>query len=316
MSAEFGLTWWGQRWIASLEALGRAYANRLPRGRNYARDGSVSELTVTSGLVTARVAGRRPTPYRVSLAIPTFTEAQWTAAAYALARQLRHAAALLGGQLPEDIDETLDSVGLSLFPSARQLATTCSCPDVANPCKHVAAVHYALAQAFDSDPFLLPALRGRDRPALLAALRAARTGAAVAEPGESRPTEGALPIAELVASGLFDAREDVAGIATHPREVIDPAAMVRRLGPPPGFESIDEMEGVVVAAAARAWRLALQDEDDPLLAALRERGSATTAELADALDWSATDVRLALRPLLDEGLVFRTGHAKTTRYHA
>ena len=82
--------------------------------------------------------------------------------------------------MPDDIDDTLAGCGLSLFPKAGDLATTCSCPDHANPCKHVAAVHYVLAQAFDDDPFLLPTLRGRDQHALLAALRAARTGAGAA----------------------------------------------------------------------------------------------------------------------------------------
>src|SRR5689334_10595490 len=141
-AAKFGLTWWGQRWIAALEQLGRAYANRLPRGRTYARNGSVTSLAVHPGLVTARVAGSRPTPYRVSIRLPAFTDPQWTAAAHALARQLRHATALLDGRMPEDIDETLDTVGLSLFPTARELTTSCSCPDAANPCKHIAAVHY------------------------------------------------------------------------------------------------------------------------------------------------------------------------------
>src|SRR5438034_10813820 len=99
MATKFGLTWWGQRWITALEALGRTYANRLPRGRTYARKGSVTDLTVAPGLVTARVAGSRPTPYRVSLRIPVFTDAQWTAASHALGRQLRPAAATLHGRI-------------------------------------------------------------------------------------------------------------------------------------------------------------------------------------------------------------------------
>ncbi len=230
--AQFGLTWWGQRWIAALETLGRAYANRLPRGRTYARNGSVTDLTVAPGVVTARVHGSRRTPYRVSLRIPTFTDPQWTAATHALARQLRHAAALLDGRMPEDIDETLDAVGLSLFPTARELATTCSCPDEANPCKHVAAVHYTLAHTFDADPFLLPALRGRDRITLLAALRAARTG--IAEPDPDEPTDGGgVPISTLSAATLFGAAGDLTTIPLRPDDTTDPDTPLRRLGPPP-----------------------------------------------------------------------------------
>jgi uncharacterized Zn finger protein len=316
-AARFGLTWWGQRWIAALETLGRAYANRLPRGRTYARNGSVSDLTIAPGVVTARVHGSRRTPYRVSLRIPVFTDPQWTAATHALARQLRHAAALLDGRMPEDIDETLDAVGLSLFPTARELTTTCSCPDEANPCKHVAAVHYVLAQTFDADPFLLPALRGRDRTALLAALRAARNGATGSRLDE--PTDdsgGGLPISTLPAASLFDATGDLAAITLRPEATSDPYATLRRLGPPPGFDSLDQLEAAVERAVQRARTLAHDDTDDPVLHTLRDLGSATTAELAAALDQPAADVRLALRTLVTDGVVFRTGHARNTKYHA
>lgn len=316
MATRFGLTWWGQRWIAALEALGRTYANRLPRGRTYARNGSVTELTVTPGQVTARVAGRRPTPYRVSLQLPVFTDAQWTAATHALARQLRHAAALLDGRMPEDIDETLDAVGLSLFPGPRELTTKCSCPDVANPCKHVAAVHYTLAQTFDVDPFLLPTLRGRQRRALLAGLRAARTGQAAQESDEATTADSGIPISAFSARSLFNSPGDLATIAVHPTEATDPGAVLRRLSPPPGLGSLTELENAVRQAATRAWRIAQDRDNDPLLEILREHGSATTVELATALGKPTTAVRLALRPLLAEGLVHRTGHAKSTRYHA
>jgi hypothetical protein len=258
--AKFGLTWWGQRWIAALEALGQSYANRLPRGRTYARRGSVTDLVVAPGVVTARVAGSRPTPYKVSLRIPVFTDPQWTAATHALAHQLRHAAALLDGRMPEDVDETLDAVGLSLFPGPRDLTTRCSCPDVANPCKHVAAVHYTLAQTFDADPFLLPTLRGRDRTALLAGLRAARTGEAAPGPGTPAPAGGGVPVRALSAATLFAARGDLGAIAAHPRAGTDPHAVLRRLGPPPGFDSLAGLAEAVGRAAERAWRLA-QDGD-------------------------------------------------------
>jgi uncharacterized Zn finger protein len=316
MATKFGLTWWGQRWIAALEALGRTYANRLPRGRTYARNGSVTQLTVTPGQVTARVAGRRPTPYRVSLQIPPFTDAQWTAATHALARQLRHAAALLDGRMPEDIDETLDAVGLSLFPGPRELSTTCSCPDVANPCKHIAAVHYTLAQTFDADPFLLPTLRGRDRKALLAGLRTARTGKAAQEPEQATAAGNGIPISEFSARSLFNSPGDLTTIAVHPTEATDPGATLRRLSPPPGLDSLTDLENAVRQAAIRAWHIAQDSHDDPLLEVLRERGSATTAELATALGMPATAVRLALCPLITEGLAHRTGHARSTRYHA
>ncbi len=218
---KFGLTWWGQRWIAALEALGAAYANRLPRGRTYARRGSVHDLTVAAGSVTARVAGSRPRPYRVSLGLPVFTDADWRRATVALAGQLRHAAALLDGQLPADVDEVFGGVGLSLFPHPGELSTRCSCPDAANPCKHVAAVHYVLAQTFDADPFLLPTLRGRDRTTLLAALRAARTGGEPTAADDDDRT-GDVALSALHAATLFDARADLAAIPLQPHPSPDP----------------------------------------------------------------------------------------------
>lgn len=318
MATRFGLTWWGQRWIGALEALGAAYANRLPRGRTYARKGTVSELVVAAGKVTARVAGSRPRPYRVRLGLPVFDEAGWKRATTALAGQLRHAAALLDGRMPEDVDEVLAGVGLSLFPRPGELATSCSCPDVANPCKHVAAVHYVLAQTFDADPFLLPALRGRDRASLLAGLRAARSGGAAAPEVATDDHPDGVPLAALVAPALFEARGELAAIAAHPRPSPDPTAVLRRLGAPPGFDPAGE-EALAEAArraTERAWQLASASDDDPLLAALRERGTATSRELGDAVGRPVGEVRAELRKLVDEGVVHRSGHAASTRYQA
>lgn len=314
MVTRFGLTWWGKRWIGALEALGAAYANRLPRGRTYARRGSVTDLTVAAGKVTARVAGSRPRPYKVGLALPVFSDADWSRVTTALAGQVRHAAALLDGQMPEDVDEVLGGVGLSLFPHPGELRTSCSCPDAANPCKHVAAVHYVLAQTFDADPFLLPQLRGRDRATLLAALRAARTGTAAVADDEEHPD--GVAVSALPARELFTARGDLAAVVVHPQQVPDPAAVLRRLGPPPGLDA-SAVSAAVCAAAERAWRLATASaDDDPLLAAVRERGSATSRELGDALGRPVAEVRAELRALAEAGLVQRTGHARATRYHA
>jgi uncharacterized Zn finger protein len=255
----FGLTWWGQRWIAALEALGALYANRLPRGRTYARKGAVSNLAVAPGTVTALVKGSRAQPYRVALTLPTFSDDVWQAVIATLADAIAHSAALLDGRMPDDIDEVMGDCGVSLFPRAGELQTRCSCPDVANPCKHVAAVHYLLAETFDSDPFLLPALRGRDRHALLAGLRAARAGDAAADPQIARSDEP-VRIDSLEARALWDAPGDLGAIRVRPARVSDPGALLRRLGPPPGALGAGDAEflceDAVAAAADLAWRLA------------------------------------------------------------
>jgi len=262
----FGLTWWGQRWTAALEALGATYDNRLPRGRTYARKGTVLDLAVAPGSVTAQVQGSRATPYRVSLRLPVFDEGTWQSITLALAGQIRHAATLLDGRMPEDIDGVLAGCGVSLFPRPGELRTRCSCPDVANPCKHVAAVHYVLAQTFDADPFLLPALRGRDRDALLAGLRTARAGGGVTE--VHAPDEiGAIELAGLSAQDLWTSAGDVSAIRVRPARSRDPSALLRRLGPPPGPLGLGDAEfaceDLIASAADLAWRLATANGEEP-----------------------------------------------------
>src|SRR5215472_10435625 len=170
---DIGETWWSQRFIAILESFG--FGSRLDRGRNYARRGQVLDLEVRRGVVDARVQGSRVRPYRVRLAVETLDEADWERAERAMAAKAVFAARLLAGEMPHEIEQTFAACRLSLFPtSASQLASSCTCPDAANPCKHVAAVFYLLAEAFDGDPFLVFAWRGRTREELLERLAALR----------------------------------------------------------------------------------------------------------------------------------------------
>jgi uncharacterized Zn finger protein len=256
MVTRFGLTWWGQRWIGALEALGAVYANRLPRGRTYARQGRVTDLVVRPGRVTAKVQGSRARPYRVTLTLPVFDDATWDAVVDALAGEVRHTAALLDGRMPDDVDEVLQACGVSLFPGARELSTSCSCPDAANPCKHVAAVHYTLAQTFDDDPFLLPRLRGRDRDRLLAGLRAHRAGTDEAAGDDLDTDRVPIAVADMVARELFTARAPLGDIDLRPRPAGDPTATLRRLGPPPAAGAIAaDLDDLVTDAATLAWRV-------------------------------------------------------------
>src|SRR5436189_4148771 len=140
----FSKTWWGKRWIKALEAFG--WSNRLSRGRSYARSGQVVDLEVLPGEVQAKVQGSQPKPYRVQIGLKELSEEQWQRAFEALASQAAFSAQLLAGEMPGEIDEIFAGAQASLFPvAAKDLVTACSCPDWANPCKHVAAVHYLLA---------------------------------------------------------------------------------------------------------------------------------------------------------------------------
>jgi len=165
-----GEQWWSRRFIEVLESLG--LASRLSRGRSYARSGQVLALDIGTGHVTASVQGSRPKPYNVRLTVVPLTTPQWVAVEEALAARAVFRARLLAGEMPAEIEDVFASCGTPLFPrTARDLDMTCSCPDWEVPCKHLAAVCYVLAEAFDDDPFAMLAWRGKGRDDLLSSLR-------------------------------------------------------------------------------------------------------------------------------------------------
>ena len=187
-------TWWSGRFIAVLESI--IVGGRLERGRNYARRGQVISMDVTAGLVSALVQGSRVQPYRVRIGLGAFGRPEWAAAEEALAASAWYSAKLLAGEMPEDIEDVFAELGLALFPaSAGELSMYCSCPDWEVPCKHIAAVFYLLAEAFDDDPFRILAWRGRDREDLLAGLHAARGRLAASQGGPAgAPVPGGVPV--------------------------------------------------------------------------------------------------------------------------
>nr|WP_320132983.1 SWIM zinc finger family protein [uncultured Holophaga sp.] len=169
-SERFGTTWWGRLWITGLEQLGDDYENRLPRGKKYAEEGAVSHFVVVPGEIQAKVHGRKT--YTVTLGLPALTTAQWEKALDRIHQESRFVASLLAGEMPQGLDETFREAGASLYPRVpKELQTHCDCPDWANPCKHVAAVCYIMAEALDRDPWLLFDLRGKTREQVLDALQ-------------------------------------------------------------------------------------------------------------------------------------------------
>jgi uncharacterized Zn finger protein len=176
-----GEQWWSRRFIAVLESYGMS--GRLQRGRNYARRGQVLEFSLVAGKVTGRVQGSRPQPYKVTITVPPLSAAQWRAVESRLAAQALFRARLLAGEMPAEIEQVFADAGTPLFPrSARDLTMDCNCPDWEVPCKHLAAVCYVLAEAFDDDPFAMLAWRGKTRADLLAALRGKAAGGAEGAP--------------------------------------------------------------------------------------------------------------------------------------
>jgi uncharacterized Zn finger protein len=255
---DIGETWWSRRFIAALQEV--ADASRLTRGRSYARSGQVMDLRVQPGAVTARVQGSRPRPYDVRIRLTPFTEAEWARAEEALAGQALFLAALLAGEMPRDVEQAFAAAGLSLFPARpEELRSECSCPDWANPCKHVAATYYILAEAFDTDPFLVLCWRGRARDDLLARLRELRDAqpaeeeaAIEEEPEEIRPpAEAASEPADFWRAG-----GELASLAFSPRAPAVPDAVPRQLGPVPPEAGGPEADAALTRAYAAFTRAA------------------------------------------------------------
>ncbi|TDA69685.1 MAG: hypothetical protein D9V47_04790 [Clostridia bacterium] len=196
---EFGSNWWARRWLEVLESFG--WRSRLQRGRSYARQGNVLQMEIGPGRVEARVQGSRPSPYKVRIQIEPLDAARWAKVIETMSGQAVFAARLLAEEMPPGLEEVFAAAGVDLFPSrAGDLTTSCSCPDWANPCKHIAAVYYLLGQEFDRDPFLLLRLRGRNREEIISALRsrwADGAGAAPEEPTGDQPQQhGGQPAGE------------------------------------------------------------------------------------------------------------------------
>jgi uncharacterized Zn finger protein len=263
----FGATWWAERWILALERLGGDYGARLHRGRIYARQGRVHDLTVVDGVVRARVTGSRSEPYEVTIRLAPLAEPIWARATRAMAKKAVFAARLLAGEMPRQIDEPFRAAGGSLFPERQpDLVTACSCPDWANPCKHVAAVHYVLGEFLDRDPFLLFELRGRPKDAVLAALRQQHAGSGGRGDGARGPgAEGARPPRAApravppprLAADQYDAlRGSVDGLQFRIAAPAVEGALLRQLGPPPSWRIRSTPQELLHPPVARAAALA------------------------------------------------------------
>ena len=166
--------WWAQRWVDVLESFG--WRRRLERARNYARQGNVLALEFDGPHVSALVQGTAPEPYQVSLSLDPFSDEQWSYVIETMSQRAIFSAKLLAGEMPQNIEEVFTNNGLSLFPLTRfDIHSKCSCPDPANPCKHIGAVYYLLGDRFSEDPFVLFQLRGRTQEEIIAALRQMRS---------------------------------------------------------------------------------------------------------------------------------------------
>jgi uncharacterized Zn finger protein len=165
--------WWVERWLELLDSY--RFKKRLERARNYAREGNVLSIDFEKSQVIAQVQGSEVDPYQVSLSLESFSDEDWNYVIDTLSQKAIFSAQLLAGIMPKTIEKVFEQNGLSLFPfRLGEMRSKCSCPDKANPCKHIGAVYYQLADRFSEDPFVIFQLRGRTKEQLLDALREKR----------------------------------------------------------------------------------------------------------------------------------------------
>ena len=157
-------TFWGEAWCDNLERYSD-YANRLPRGRTYVRNGSVLDLQVGPGCVTALVSGS--TMYDVKVTVGPVPRARWSAICNDCSGAIDSLIELLQGRFSKGVMTRLCEEKTGLFPSPKEILFTCSCPDWASMCKHVAAVLYGIGARLDHQPELLFTLRKVDQQDLI-----------------------------------------------------------------------------------------------------------------------------------------------------
>ena len=218
------------------------------------------------GQLSSRARGRSPTASLID--VKPISKPKWKSIASSMAARAVFVSKLLAGEMPADVEDVFSRSSVTLFPGKREIRTDCSCPDHANPCKHVAAVDYILAEEFDREPFMMFLLRGETRDDLMASLRDGRRLAAVGEgAGASRgsakaadvPAPAPPPLEDSVAVFWIE-QKPLGGIVVAPRRPQVDAAVIKRLGEPPFWREPEDftevMEQVYGAVTSKAMKVA------------------------------------------------------------
>ena len=161
---KMAVTFWGEAWCNNLENYSD-YSNRLPRGRTYARNGSILDLQIEKGCVTAMVSGS--SLYRIKIDITTIPANRWSAIKSECSQSIHSIMDLLRGKLSDSVMKCLTAPKVGMFPQPNEIRLKCSCPDSASLCKHLAAVMFGIGNRLDTSPELLFLLRGVEKTELV-----------------------------------------------------------------------------------------------------------------------------------------------------
>ncbi|HWE49377.1 MAG TPA: SWIM zinc finger family protein [Bryobacteraceae bacterium] len=202
-------TFWGKSWCENLERYSD-YANRLPRGRTYVRNGSVVHLEIAPGEIEALVSGSEL--YKVKLKVAAVGKRRWKSICEDCSGAIDSLVELLQGRFSKGVMERICRQEQGLFPSPHEIDLSCSCPDGVWMCKHIAAVLYGVGARFDSEPELLFRLRAVDEKELIAQAGKAQVGktGSLVKPAESGKVLGGEDLSEMFGLDMAEANEVVA----------------------------------------------------------------------------------------------------------
>jgi hypothetical protein len=229
-------TFWGKAWCDNLERYSD-FSNRLPRGRTYVRNGSVVDLAISPGKVRARVSGSQL--YQVTIEVTPLAKARWKALCKACAGAIDSVVELLQGRFARRVMERLCQPKTGLFPAPGEIRFSCTCPDWASMCKHVAAALYGVGARLDQAPELFFALRRVDEGDLIA-----EAGHALA-----LPSAGPAPDKVLGSDGL----SELFGLELGPAER-EPGPRTRKARKKPARKGHKNAKPSASSAASRATR--------------------------------------------------------------
>jgi uncharacterized Zn finger protein len=312
-------TFWGKAWCSHLESLSD-FQNRLPRGRTYVRRGAVIHLALDSGRILAKVQGS--SLYDIEISVVKLRPRRWTKVVAECVGSIDSLVELLRGKLSESVMRAVTNVETGLFPAASEIRMSCSCPDWAGLCKHLAAVLYGVGARLDARPELLFSLRGVDPSELIA------DGAASAVP--EAKTEGKRSRRVLPSSGL----SDVFGIELEhapgqhaARAAARPPQPKRAASSPlldPRNPSHDAVPGSWASAASRKRDLApkrrstsdVAETAAQILSFIKLHPGVGVEFISERLGFSTGQLSLPIRKLIAMGRVRRAGLRRATKYFA
>lgn len=280
-------TFWGKAWCKNLEAYSD-YANRLPRGRTYARNGSVLDLQIAEGRIDALVSGSRL--YEISIRIDPLPEERWQAIRGECAGQIDSLVELLQGKLSRGVMDVVTRRSAGLFPSPREIHLACSCPDWAEMCKHVAASLYGVGARLDHEPEMLFALRAVDPTEMIE--EAIDRGVTQREPAPGHRLE----VDDL--SAVFGVDIDFSD-ETPPTAEKNTTNVLA--------DNDRELMAIIDELSARAHLVLAVIADEPGL---------RTPQIAELLDMPRSAVTSGISQLKRRGLVVFTGAPRNGGYYA